>query len=273
MSALRPAPPASRRLPLGVGLDALEPFRSPEDALEGLTALESAFREVGDRRGVFALASRRFTEAIRDWLAHGRFEEPEAIRRFVVVFADAYRRALVDDAGERADRVPAAWRLGFDAARSRRTSVVQDLLLGINAHVNHDMPFAILDAGIDAACERCHRDHVVVNDALRQMTPIVRLEVVRRYAPALGLPARLAGRSLDRALLAAYHLVRQRAWQGALALQRAHTAAERRRLGRAIEERAACVGAGILAGRGGTRRRFAMLCLGGGLPDPAAPAA
>ena len=65
------------------------------------------------------------------------------MRRFVVIFANYYLAAYD---GFRDGRIPStAWTLTFEAAQQWWPTVLQHLLLGMNAHIN-------LDLGIAAAC-------------------------------------------------------------------------------------------------------------------------
>lgn len=240
-------------------LEVPEPFQDLSEVLAGLRDLEAAFVAAQDRRGVFTLAYRIVTETLGEWLAGGRFEDCALVDRYATRFANAYRRALVEDTGGRPERVPAAWRLCFRAARGGRDGVVRDLLTGINAHVNRDLPFVILDAGIDPASEACHRDHDTVNDALRAAMPTVRVAVARRYTPRWTWAARLAGPRLDRVLDVAFRRARENAWRAAARLDQAEGPPERERLARRIEERALARGEAILASRSGLRAHFRLL--------------
>ena len=44
--------------------------------------------------------------------------------------------------------VPGRWLKAFDAARDKRVNATGDLLLGINAHVNRDLPFVLAGMGL-----------------------------------------------------------------------------------------------------------------------------
>ncbi|HEX2038169.1 MAG TPA: DUF5995 family protein [Acidimicrobiales bacterium] len=57
-----------------------------------------------------------------------------------VVFASYYTRAF-----HRQIERPRCWQATWDVAGDRRLLIVQHLLLGINAHVNHDLPLAVVD--------------------------------------------------------------------------------------------------------------------------------
>ncbi|SDI97176.1 hypothetical protein SAMN05444157_1065 [Frankineae bacterium MT45] len=84
----------------------------------------------------------RTTEAVGVAVDEGRFEDPSWVERWDVVFAQLYLQA--HDAYITADRdgLPRPWRLAFDADSD--LPPLRHVLLGINAHVNYDLPQAML---------------------------------------------------------------------------------------------------------------------------------
>ena len=90
---------------------------------------------------------RRTTLAVAKAIDDAQFEDPEWVERWDVVFADLYLSALDLDlglglAGSGDVRVPRPWRLAFDAPAS--LPALRHVLLGINAHINYDLPQALL---------------------------------------------------------------------------------------------------------------------------------
>lgn len=175
------------------------PYQSVDDVLAGLKTLEQACIEARDRRGVFVSAYIRITLELVMRADTGRFEDAEWLTRYIVAFAELHRRALADyEAGNR-ERVPKAWRVAFDAALDGRSVIVQDLILGINAHINHDLPLALRMVTIDPNRDSRYRDHTAVNDALRDTTDTVQERISQLYVPALGF-LDLAGGEVDELL-------------------------------------------------------------------------
>ncbi|SOD70428.1 hypothetical protein SAMN05892883_0128 [Jatrophihabitans sp. GAS493] len=84
----------------------------------------------------------RTTEAVGVAVAEGRFEDPDWVERWDIVFAELYLTAHdAYLAGDRAN-IPRPWRLAFDS--DPQLPVLRHVLLGINAHVNYDLPQAML---------------------------------------------------------------------------------------------------------------------------------
>ncbi|MBL8929787.1 MAG: hypothetical protein JNL54_06660 [Kineosporiaceae bacterium] len=111
----------------------------------------------------------RTTQAVAAELAAGTFEDPEWIERYDVTFAGFYLDAV--DA-HRADpaTAPRPWRIAFGQPRTVRPVV--HLLLGVNAHINYDLPQALVEVispvefADPALIARRRRDHERIDAVL-----------------------------------------------------------------------------------------------------------
>jgi hypothetical protein len=96
-----------------------------------------------EKRRPFLSTYQRTTAAVGKAVEDGFFEDPTWVERWDVVFAEYYLRAHdADLAGDRAN-VSRPWRLAF--AAPDELPALGYVLLGINAHVNYDLPQAMLD--------------------------------------------------------------------------------------------------------------------------------
>jgi hypothetical protein len=220
-------------------------FTRVRDVVEGLAHLEEELVAQRDRRAVFVTAYLTITRTIEAWLERGVFLQNAVVAAYAVAFANAYRHALASYEQGRPDEIPAAWRQSFDARLDARVSVVQHLLLGINAHINHDLPYAVLQGGLDVHCDRCYSDHTRINDALRVATPFVRRRITAAWPRRYHLVGYLYGPMIDEAVAMTFVRARQRSWALAKMLDTAPPA-ERLRLRAFIDERAARIGDRIL---------------------------
>ena len=90
---------------------------------------------------IFLDTYRRTTAAVGLAVGRSTFEDPDWVERWDVVFAELYLRALdADLAGS--GLVPRPWRLAFSAPAS--LPPLRHVLLGINAHINYDLPQALI---------------------------------------------------------------------------------------------------------------------------------
>ena len=197
------------------------PFVTVEDVHDRLSAAETHLRATGDRRAVFLTVYVAMTARVRAGIRNGRFDDPEWTRRYLVAFAERYRRALVDFERGRERRVPPAWRVAFGASLGGETLVIQDALLGINAHIVHDLAFALDDVGVGTGRERerRHADHLAINEVLRSLADVVQRTLAKVYAAA-GIEAvdDLLGRFDEQATLVGLRTARAFAWENATLL-------------------------------------------------------
>jgi hypothetical protein len=92
-----------------------------------------------DGAGYFPALYARVTRRVIDQAADGRFDDADRMASFVEGFAARYL-----DAGRDRTAAPACWRAAFDVAADGDLLVVQQLFLGINAHVNFDLPQTVV---------------------------------------------------------------------------------------------------------------------------------
>jgi hypothetical protein len=112
-------------------------------------------------RCTFITTYQRTTQAVGDAVDAAFFEDPDWVVRWDVAFADLFIVAY--DADQMGGHVPRPWRLAFQADPKLPTIV--HLLLGMNAHINYDLPPATLSVITDhdfedpVLIERRRRDH------------------------------------------------------------------------------------------------------------------
>jgi hypothetical protein len=132
-----------------------------------------------DHDAPFAFMYREVTRAV-DEAEDGFFGDRAALAHLDAVFAELYFRAYDDWHGNRRETVPDAWRIAFEAADGRRVWGIGDLLLGMNAHISRDLPFA-LAAIAEAGAATGERDFELVDDLLAGVQGHVLDEAARRF--------------------------------------------------------------------------------------------
>jgi hypothetical protein len=163
--------------------------------------------DADDAAGFFPALYVRVTERIAVGIRDGRFDEPERMARLVDAFAARY-------IGARTGRipVPACWQASWDVAGDDNLLIVQHLLLGASAHINHDLPEAVAEVAPSfGGLEAMRGDFAAVNDILvGSFTSVLRdLDHVERWASeaaALG-----GGRMFNVSL----RVARREAWHSA----------------------------------------------------------
>jgi hypothetical protein len=124
-----------------------------------------------DERQYFHGAYLRSTRAVMEDAAAGEFSDPEWAERWGIAFAQLYMDAF--DAWQRGEVAPGPWQVAFDVSTDRSVPPVRHALLGINAHINYDLPQALLAVITDAefdddavmavrAADHAHVDSILV---------------------------------------------------------------------------------------------------------------
>jgi hypothetical protein len=93
-------------------------------------------------RAHFLSAYLRTTQAVDAALQDGLFRDAEWVQRWDVAFAEPYFSAHDADLAGEQSAVPRPWQLAF--AAPAELAPLRHVLLGINAHVNYDLPQAML---------------------------------------------------------------------------------------------------------------------------------
>jgi Family of unknown function (DUF5995) len=121
-------------------------------------------------RAIFLSTYLRTTSAVGDAVQAGSFEDPEWVQRWDACFAQLYLDAHDADVAGDVARVPRPWRLAFGAPAE--LPALRHVLLGINPHVNYDLPQAMLavispdDFGDPVLIARRRRDHERIDAVL-----------------------------------------------------------------------------------------------------------
>ncbi len=122
-----------------------------------------------EARRPFLATYQRTTIAVGEAVTGAGFEDPAWVEEWDVAFADLYLAALDADLSG-TGRVPRPWRLAFDAPAD--LPALRQVLLGINAHINFDLPQALLAVISDdefaqpALLDSRRRDHERIDEVL-----------------------------------------------------------------------------------------------------------
>jgi hypothetical protein len=202
-----------------------------------------------DHKAVFSLAYLRTTQEYAKTAAAPDFYHDVAwVNHEDAVFAQFYFRAYDDYASGHLDRVPEAWRIAYKAANGRTVSGVGDLLLGMSAHVNRDLPFVLAGVGIVAPDGTSRKyDHERINVMLNRVVQPLLDEEAALYDPAMNDAKSPYGISYS-ALMQLLVSWREQAWNNAESLVSAPNASARAVVAQQIETYAANTARSIVAG-------------------------
>lgn len=191
-------------------------------------------------QAVFALAYLRITQGYA-WIrtttnADGspHYADTSGMNFVVETFAQAYIYAYDEWAAGR--KPAAAWQIAFDAAKNKQVNGTGNLLLGISAHINRDLPFVLAASGLVGENGNSRKpDYDKVNELLYLLLGPLNAEEATRFDPAMNTGT---GSLLDPLTFQAVELWRERAWRNAEALVNAPTSSDRALVAKQIEDTA-----------------------------------
>lgn len=202
----------------------------PRDIDEAVPALKKAldwYHENNDYRAVFLRAYYIITLNVHsavhgygEW-KKGIFFDPAWIASLAGKFSSLYFQSL--STFQRSPESELAWKVAHRMAEDRSSTVVQDLLLGLNAHINYDLAYGIFMNLKEHGDDKNHLllprrkfDHDQVNEILLRSIPEITTTLARDYGGAI----RFLDLALDRLddLLAGTGLryYRERVWWDAV---------------------------------------------------------
>jgi hypothetical protein len=192
---------AMRRERLGA---VVEELRRRADALEAQR----------DGRCVFTRTYARMTLRLAACLEDGRIGDPDWVTTLAEAFAARYVSALEGRSGSR------AWTEVFAAITGSRprTSVIEDLVFAMAAHIIRDLPYALQDADFLApGASRVHDFHAV-NAIMGEALEEIQTDIAHRYAPGLKVIDRLSKRYDEILTDYGVRMSRGMAWYNAMRL-------------------------------------------------------
>lgn len=166
---------------------------------------------------IFALTYLRTTQEYRaSALTPGFFQDPAFINHQDALFAKYYFDAWDNYRAGNTSAVSPAWRTAFSAADQKRVNALGNLLLGMSAHVNRDLPYVLASIGLTKPDGSSRKpDHDKVNDFLRTVMQPLLDEIEERFDPTIGF-TQFEGTTLDdEAFFQILVAWREQAWHNA----------------------------------------------------------
>jgi hypothetical protein len=158
-------------------------FETINDVVSALDTVVQHSYDTQSRLGYFAALYRRVTCAVRDGISAGSFQNGALMERLDVVFASRYLDALAAfQAGGSATR---SWMLAFQAANEAGLLILQQLMCGMNAHINLDLGIAAAQTSPGTQLAQLKADFYQINGVLASLTNIVAAEIAA-VSPLIG---------------------------------------------------------------------------------------
>ena len=150
------------------------------DALESIITDSIA---TNSRMGYFASLYYKVTASVRDGIAKGQFEDGPRMEKFDVVFANRYLDAY--NCRKNKQPLTASWRIAFEMVEKSSPLVLQQLLLGMNAHINLDLGIAAVEVS-NGNMDGVQKDFDSINTIISALTYEV-INEITRVSPLLSL--------------------------------------------------------------------------------------
>jgi len=147
------------------------PAKTIDGVIERMNAIDAALPSV-DGVAYFNRLYLKVTESVLETMQGTSFEDEAFLESLDVSFADRYFSAFAD--WERTGSCDQAWRPLFRGRSRPGSAPVQFALAGMNAHINHDLPLALIatcrERELEPLEETPHyRDYTAVNDVLAEV--------------------------------------------------------------------------------------------------------
>jgi hypothetical protein len=128
------------------------------------------------RAGYFAALYRRVTRTVRSKIGTGYFDDDARMEILDATFAGRYLAAY--HGWRTGTPISACWQVAFAATANPDLIILQNLLAGINAHINYDLGIATAQvAGTLPGLDSLHGDFDKINDLLADLVPVVFAEL------------------------------------------------------------------------------------------------
>jgi Family of unknown function (DUF5995) len=116
-------------------------YETIDALLASMDRIEHSVLAADDPRRFFHNTYARTTRAVRDEILRGGFTDNAWVERWDVVFAGLYLRAF--EQYEASGAAVGPWQVAFDRAKDTALPPLRHVLLGMNAHINYDLPQAL----------------------------------------------------------------------------------------------------------------------------------
>lgn len=131
--------------------------------IDDMASLVQRYRLDNDPSGYFAAMYLGVTREVQRGLVDGRFSTPEQLEQLTGTFAQRYLDAASSTSPT------ASWAVAFDAAATHPLTIVQHLLLGMNAHINLDLGIACAEVAPGETITSVRRDFDEINEVLAEL--------------------------------------------------------------------------------------------------------
>lgn len=215
-----------------------------DDVLVKLSDIIDNHRVRANPLAFFPAVYRATTARVRAGIRNGSFVDGARMERLATTFANRYLAAL-NALGVAAGGCPSrSWQVAFDAASRPHTMILQHVLVGMNAHINFDLPLAVIEAAGEGNVADIEEDFKAINRILAALLDPVQ-QVIDGFSPLLNILDRVGGRTDEELVTFSINTARDEAWHEATRLA-AEPVAQRERSILSLDRRVALLAQRII---------------------------
>ncbi len=137
-----------------------------DDVLNELDSIIDNSIKENNRLGIFAYIYRRTTAQIKQAIADKKFEDNDRMQKLDVVFANLYLNAYKNFFLNKT--ISKSWLAAFQA-KNQKLTIIQHIILGMNAHINLDLGIAASGIVSPDKIEDLKNDFMLVNQILKDL--------------------------------------------------------------------------------------------------------
>lgn len=186
-----------------------------DEVIARLTEIIDDSRRRPSRLGYFTALYRKVTIRIKEGVEQGRFQNGERMKLLDVNFANRYLAAY--DQHKQGQQPTESWQLSFETAARWRPLILQDLLIGINAHINLDLGIAAQETCPGDQLPLLKQDFEMINTILAELVQSVQDEI-GEFSPWIGFLEKIDPSADDAVVNFSLRVARNSAWNFALRL-------------------------------------------------------
>lgn len=166
------------------------------------------------RLGYFACLYRKMTLAVQKGINDNLFSDGARMEKLDVIFANRYIDAYYCQSQKKL--TTASWKAAFESS-SQPLTVIQHLLLGMNAHINLDLGVAAAETSKGNNIELMRNDFDLINDIIGSLINIVQKDLEEICFPMRMLKY-IDNKSKDAVINFSITTARNTAWINAVGL-------------------------------------------------------
>ncbi len=154
-----------------------------DDVVAALDTIVHQSYDSANRLGYFAALYRRVTTAVLDGMLSSSFQNGPLMEELDVMFASRYLDALA--AFQAGGTTTRSWMLAFQGCDDANLLILQQLLSGMNAHINLDLGIAAAQVSPGKQLTQLKPDFDEINAVLASLVVIVESEIAA-LSPLIG---------------------------------------------------------------------------------------